>query len=195
MISTLAKAASVAANDQSESAVGSQSDELGKALPVLLPRLWRFALRLAGDKHDAEDLVQRACMRALERRHQLQAGTVILSWLFSIMHTVWLNEVRARKVRNHASLQWDEELTETLVDSSSVDPETNALYQQVIAAVARLPEAQRAVMLLVAVEGLSYREAADIMSIPVGTVMSRLARARLTIGEAFGASPDQPRDR
>jgi RNA polymerase sigma-70 factor, ECF subfamily len=55
--------------------------------------------------------------------------------------------------------------------------------------VARLPEAQRAVMLLVAVEGLSYREAADILSIPVGTVMSRLARARLTIGEAFGASP------
>ena len=197
MISTLAKAASVAANDQSESSaeaqivrgVSEQSDELRKALPVLLPRLWRFALRLAGDKHDAEDLVQRACMRALERRHQLQAGTVILSWLFSIMHTVWLNEVRARKVRNHASLQWDEELTENLVDSASVDPETNALYQQVIAAVSRLPEAQRAVMLLVAVEGLSYREAADIMSIPVGTVMSRLARARLTIGEAFGASP------
>jgi RNA polymerase sigma-70 factor, ECF subfamily len=197
MTSTLAKAASVAANGQSESSaeaqivrgVSEQSDELRKALPVLLPRLWRFALRLAGDKHDAEDLVQRACMRALERRHQLQAGTVILSWLFSIMHTVWLNEVRARKVRNHASLQWDEELTETLVDSASVDPETNALYQQVIAAVARLPEAQRAVMLLVAVEGLSYREAADILSIPVGTVMSRLARARLTIGEAFGASP------
>jgi RNA polymerase sigma-70 factor, ECF subfamily len=197
MTSTLAKAASVAANGQSESSaeaqivrgVSEQSDELRKALPVLLPRLWRFALRLAGDKHDAEDLVQRACLRALERRHQLQAGTVILSWLFSIMHTVWLNEVRARKVRNHASLQWDEELTETLVDCTSVDPETNALYQQVIAAVARLPEAQRAVMLLVAVEGLSYREAADILSIPVGTVMSRLARARLTIGEAFGASP------
>ncbi|MBV8806235.1 MAG: RNA polymerase sigma factor [Sinobacteraceae bacterium] len=191
---TLAKVASEAANDQSEwsaqspSSAGSQSDELGKAIPVLLPRLWRFALRLAGDKHDAEDLVQRACMRALERRHQLQAGTVILSWLFSIMHTVWLNEVRARKVRNHASLQWDEELTETLVDSSSADPETNALYQQVITAVARLPEAQRAVMLLVAVEGLSYREAADVMGIPVGTVMSRLARARLTIGEAFGAA-------
>jgi RNA polymerase sigma-70 factor, ECF subfamily len=197
MSSTLAKAASVAANGQSESSaqvqivrgISEQSDELRKALPVLLPRLWRFALRLAGDKHDAEDLVQRACLRALERRHQLQAGTVILSWLFSIMHTVWLNEVRARKVRNHASLQWDEELTETLVDCASVDPETNALYQQVIAAVARLPEAQRAVMLLVAVEGLSYREAADILSIPVGTVMSRLARARLTIGEAFGASP------
>lgn len=170
-------------------------DELAKALPGLLPRLWRFALRLAGDKHDAEDLVQRACIRALERRHQLQPETVILSWMFSIMHTVWLNEVRARKVRNHASLQWDEELMATLVDSSSVDPETNALHQQVITAVARLPEAQRAVMLLVAVEGLSYREAADILSIPVGTVMSRLARARLTIGEAFGAASAQARDR
>ena len=105
--------------------------------------------------------------------------------MFSIIHSIWLNEVRARQIRNHASLQWNEELTETLVDPNGGDPETHALHQQILAAVAQLPDAQRAVMLLVAVEGLSYREAADALSVPVGTVMSRLARARLTIGEMF----------
>src|SRR5215472_9651333 len=131
-------------------------DGLSNELPALLPRLWRFALRLAGDRHDAEDLVQRACIRALERRHQLQPGSATLSWMFSIVHSVWLNEVRARQIRNNASLQWTEDLAAALVDSAAVDPETNALHQQVIAAVAQLPDAQRAVMLLVAVEGLSY---------------------------------------
>jgi RNA polymerase sigma-70 factor (ECF subfamily) len=107
--------------------------------------------------------------------------------MFSIVHSVWLNEVRARQIRNNAILQWTEDLAATLVDSAAVDPETNALHQQVIAAVAQLPDAQRAVMLLVAVEGLSYKEAAEALDVPVGTVMSRLARARLTIGQAFGA--------
>jgi len=163
----------------------SADDDLGVMLPDLLPRLWRFALRLAREQHDAEDLVQRACVRALERRHQLQPGSSALSWMFSIIHSLWLNEVRARQVRNHASLQWNEELAATLVDPMALDPEVDALHQQVIAAVARLPDAQRAVMLLVAVEGLSYREAAEVLNVPVGTVMSRLARARLTIGEEF----------
>lgn len=201
MTPTLVRAADRAANDQSLSTpavamvktvatvvAAAERDELSTALPALLPRLWRFALRLAGDRHDAEDLVQRACIRALERRHQLQPGTATLSWMFSIVHSVWLNEVRARQIRNNAGLQWTEELATTLVDSSAVDPETNALHQQVMAAVARLPDAQRAVMLLVAVEGLSYREAAEALDVPVGTVMSRLARARLTIGQAFGSA-------
>ncbi len=163
------------------------SCELALSLPTVLPHLWRFALRLTGNKHDAEDLVQRACIRALERRHQLQSGSSTRSWMFAIVHTVWLNEIRARQVRNHASLQ-EGRLVATLVDSSRADPETNALHQQVIAAFEALPEAQRAVMLLVAVEGLSYREAAQVLDVPVGTVMSRLSRARLTIGEAFGAA-------
>lgn len=160
-------------------------DDLSTALPALLPRLWRFALRLAGDRHDAEDLLQRSCLRALERRQQLQAGTSPLSWMFSIMHSVWLNEVRSRRIRNHASMQSSEDLLETLADTAALDPETDALHRQVLGAVSRLPDAQRAVMLLVAVEGLSYREAASALQVPIGTVMSRLARARLTIGETF----------
>jgi RNA polymerase sigma-70 factor (ECF subfamily) len=168
-------------------------DGLSTELPALLPRLWRFALRLAGNRHDAEDLVQRACVRALERRQQLQPGTSTLSWLFSIVHSVWLNEVRARQIRSHGSMQWSEELADTVADPAAGNPEMSALYMEIIAAVEKLPDAQRAVMLLVAIEGLSYREAATVLEVPIGTVMSRLARARLTIGASFGVpSSDQP---
>jgi RNA polymerase sigma-70 factor (ECF subfamily) len=163
-----------------------EQNGLSAELPALLPRLWRFALRLAGDRHDAEDLVQRACVRALERRRQLQPGTSTLSWLFSIVHSVWLNEVRARQIRNHGSMQWTEELADTVADTGASNPELYTLHQQIISAVEKLPDAQRTVMLLVAVEGLSYREAATVLDVPIGTVMSRLARARLTIGAAFG---------
>ena len=171
-----------------------ERDGVYKELPTLLPRLWRFALRLAGDRHDAEDLVQRACVRALERRHQLQPGTSTVSWLFSIVHSIWLNEVRARQIRNHGRLQWSEELADIVADTAAPDPETYTLHQQIISAVERLPDAQRSVMLLVAVEGLSYREAAIALNVPIGTVMSRLARARQTIGESFSARvPDRAR--
>src|SRR5499427_7910657 len=120
-------------------------DGLCKELPTLLPRLWRFALRLAGDRHDAEDLVQRACVRALERQHQLQPGTSTLSWLFSIVHSIWLNEVRAQQIRRHRSLQWSEELVESVADPTTPSPETHILHREIISAVERLPEAQRAV--------------------------------------------------
>jgi RNA polymerase sigma-70 factor, ECF subfamily len=161
------------------------TDELSMTLPSFLPRLWRFAIRLAANPHDAEDLVQRACVRALERRHQLQPGTSPLSWMYSIVHSVWLNEVRARRIRNRSSMQWSEELADTVPDPSGATPEADVLHRQIIAAVEGLPDAQRAVMLLVAIEGLSYREAAEVLDIPIGTVMSRLARARLTIGQTF----------
>lgn len=170
----------------------SKGDDLTHALPDLLPRLWRFAVRLTGDPHAAEDLVQRGCVRALERRHQLKPGTSARSWMYSILHSVWLNEIRARQIRQHASMQWTDDLAETIPDESGVDPERDLMHRQVIQAVERLPDAQRAVMLLVAVEGLSYREAAEALEIPVGTVMSRLARARLTIGEAFTVNPAKP---
>ncbi len=163
-----------------------ESKALATLLPSLLPRLWRFALRLARDRHDAEDLVERACACALERRQQLQPGSAALYWMFSILHSVWLNDVRARRIRRQTGLRWIEEFEETLADSSAVDPELNMLHRQVIEAVEALPDAQRALLLLVAVEGLSYREAAEALDIPIGTVMSRLARTRLTIGESFG---------
>ena len=159
--------------------------DLPLILPKLLPRLWRFAIRLARHQQDAEDLVQRTCVRALERRHQYQEGSAVLSWLFSIMHSIWLNEIRTRQVRRNGQLEWDDDSIELIDNGMEGNPEHDLFYRQVIAAVEALPEAQRSVMLLVAVEGLSYREAAEILDIPLGTIMSRLARARISIGEKF----------
>lgn len=165
-------------------------DELQSQLPHLLPRLWRFALRLTRNPHDAEDLVQRSCVRALERRAQWQPGTALLSWLFAIEHSIWLNELRSAQRRRTGSLDGEPSLEgEDSLISSDGNPELGLYYRQVVIAVEALPEAQRVVMLLVAVEGLSYREAADVLAVPIGTVMSRLSRARATVGQRFLTQP------
>jgi RNA polymerase sigma-70 factor (ECF subfamily) len=156
----------------------------------MLPRLWAFALRLCGNRHDAEDVVQRACVRGLERAHQLQPGTAPLSWMFSIVHSTWINELRARNVRSRSSMQWDDDFLQTVPDPGARTPEENLLNAEIIEAVERLPEAQRIVMLIVAIEGLSYAEAAEVLDVPIGTVMSRLSRARQTIGAQFGLRED-----
>ena len=155
---------------------------IADVLPGILPRLWRFALRLSGDTHDAEDLLQRACLRALERADQLQPDTTPLSWMFSILHSTWINEVRARSVRGRTSIAWDDAFLETVTDPFAPTPESSLMHRQIIATVERLPEMQRVVMLLVSVEGLSYAEVALILDVPIGTVMSRLSRARLAVG-------------
>jgi RNA polymerase sigma-70 factor, ECF subfamily len=151
-------------------------------LPDLLPRLWTFALRIAGNRHDAEDLVQHTCVRALERQHQLKADTSPLSWVYAIAHSIWLNEVRARSIRGRTNVAWDDALLEVVADPAARTPEKDVMNRQIIEAVARLPEAQRSTLLLVAVEGLTYQEAAVALDVPIGTVMSRLARARRSIG-------------
>jgi RNA polymerase sigma-70 factor (ECF subfamily) len=153
----------------------------------MLPRLWAFALRITGDRHDAEELVQRACVRALERTHQLQPDTSALSWMFAIVHSTWVSQLRARSRRNRTSTEWDDAFLETVAYPAMRTPEENALHSVAVNAVGRLPEAQRDVMVLVAVEGLSYLEAAEVLNVPVGTITSRLSRARQTIGEPFGA--------
>jgi RNA polymerase sigma-70 factor, ECF subfamily len=165
--------------------------DLSRMLPGMLPRLWAFALRISGDQHDAEDLVQRACVRALERADQLQADTAPLSWMFSIVHSTWINELRARSVRSRSSMEWDDDFLEMVADPAARTPEEHVMNGQIVEAVQRLPEAQRVVMLLVAVEGLSYSEAAETLGVPIGTIMSRLSRARQAIGALFGEREDQ----
>ncbi len=160
-------------------------DEFLTALPALMPRLWRFALRLARHQGDAEDLVQRCYLRALERRHQWQDGTSLVSWLFAIMHSIWLNELRSAQRRREGNLAGDDSFDQLQDASAAGDPEFQMICMQVVRSVQALPEAQRVVMLLIAVEGLSYREAADALDVPIGTIMSRLARARCTLGQQF----------
>ncbi len=156
---------------------------LSSQLTSLLPKLWRFALRLTRQREDAQDLVQRTCVRALEREHQWNPQTNALPWLYTILHSIWLNEIDARRLRVVSSLDADD--APEPADPGGTDPETALFYRQVLLAVEALPAPQRVVMLLVAVEGLSYREASDVIGAPIGTVMSRLARTRLAIGARF----------
>jgi RNA polymerase sigma-70 factor, ECF subfamily len=144
-------------------------------LDRLLPRLWRFCLVLSGDRSVADDLVQATCLRALEREDQFQPGTRLDRWIFRIAQTVWLNQLRAEKVRRGGGLVPVEQAG--LIDVAS-DAEANLFANEVFSQVMALPEAQRAAVLLVYVEGYLYKEAAEHLDVPVGTVMSRLASAR-----------------
>ena len=146
-----------------------------------LPHLWRFAYRLTCSQDFAEDLVQRAVLRAIEKQHQYQVGTKLRSWLFTIVHSIWKNELRSTLIRKNYAFSAAQESRE----SYSCTGESSQMLQEVTQQVDQLPEAQRTVLLLVCVEGYSYQETADILDIPVGTVMSRLSRARMTIGKHF----------
>lgn len=168
--------------------------DLSLMLPDMLPRLWSFAFRMSRNRHEAEELVQRACVRALERAHQLRPDTSPLNWMFSIVHSTWLNDLKQRGRRNRLQSEWNDTLLETVADPGAVS-ETGALTRQMIDAVERLPEPQRLVLALVSVEGLTCQEAADTLDIPVGTVMSRLSRARRTIGAFFSEEGNPVRQR
>jgi RNA polymerase sigma-70 factor (ECF subfamily) len=136
---------------------------------------------LSHHRDTADDLVQATCLRALERAAQFSPGTRLDHWLFSILHSIWLNEVRSRRVREGQGFV---EAAEALTFDGAATTETHILAMQVMDHVHALPEAQRSVVFLCYVEGLSYREVADVLDIPIGTVMSRLAAARARIAEA-----------
>ncbi|MGO4312104.1 RNA polymerase sigma factor [Pseudomonas sp. KB_15] len=145
-----------------------------------LARLWRYGLLLSRQRHVADDLVQATCVRALERAGQYVPGTRMDRWLLSILHSIWLNEVRARRVRQgQGCVDADEALS---FDGESV-AQTHVLAAQVIRRVDALPETQRETVFLAYVEGLSYREVAEVLQVPIGTVMSRLAAARAKLAE------------
>lgn len=160
-------------------------DVIVAELPALLPRLWRFGLVLARDPAVAEDLVQATCVRALERSSQFAIGTRLDRWLFTILRSIWINQLRAQRIRTgHGLVDADKVL---VTDSDEI--ETNILAGQVLKHALELPEAQREALLLVCVEGLTYQEAADVLNVPIGTVMSRLAAARLKLGALQAPSP------
>ena len=148
-----------------------------------LARLWRYGLVLSARRDVAEDLVQATCVRALERADQFQPGTRLDRWLFSILHSIWLNEVRARQIRQGAGFV-DAETSLSFDGARQI--EAGIMAAQVMREVQNLPEAQRGSVFLVYVEGLSYREAADVLAVPIGTIMSRLAAARETLGRRTG---------
>ncbi|MBB3592424.1 RNA polymerase sigma-70 factor (ECF subfamily) [Rhizobium sp. BK529] len=166
-----------------EAAIASEAD-IRSGLTEHLARLWRYGFVLSHQRDVADDLVQATCVRALERVDQFVAGTRLDRWLFSILHSIWLNEIRARRVRQGQGFV---DADETLTVDGARDTETHVMANQVLKQVNALPEAQRSAVFLAYVEGLSYREVASVMDVPIGTVMSRLAAARAKLSETVSA--------
>jgi RNA polymerase sigma-70 factor (ECF subfamily) len=147
-----------------------------RELLALLPRLRRFARSLARDAADADDLMQGAIERALKARDRWQPGTRLDSWMMKIIRNCWIDEVRARTRR--AQTFAPEEAGVGIASEADDHAARAADADSVDRAMNRLPAEQREAVALVLVEGLSYREAADILGVPVGTLTSRLTRAR-----------------
>ena len=138
-------------------------------------RVWRFGLALSGASDTADDLLQATALRALEKHHQVTSFERLDSWLMTICRSIWLNEIRARSIRKAQALSVT---PESELIASGPDSETNIFATQVFTQVMQLPEAQRETVMLVFVEGYSYREAATMLDVPIGTIMSRLSNAR-----------------
>jgi len=147
-----------------------------------LDTLYRGALRLTRDPARAEDLVQDTYVRALRYQNSYQAGTNMKAWLFAIMRNLFWDRFKGGRPED-VSLDGDSQfaLYDTLKDPSAM-PEADVLdriaAEEVVKAVEQLPELHREVVLLVDVEGFSYKDAAEVLGVPIGTVMSRLHRAR-----------------
>lgn len=142
-------------------------------IATLLPRLRRFARTITYHREDGDDLVQVALERALARSEQWEAGTRLDSWMFRIMKNAWIDEVRGRIRRD--KLFAPEEAGEHVGDNFAEAHQQRMAIQK---AISLLSEDHRMVIGLVLVDGLPYKEAADVLEIPVGTLMSRLSRAR-----------------
>jgi RNA polymerase sigma factor (sigma-70 family) len=141
---------------------------------ALLPRLRRFAVGLARDPADGDDLCQATIARALDRREMWQPGTKLDSWMYRMMRNVWIDEQRARSRRGETFVA---EEAGAVVGASGGQEDAVGL-SDVDRALRQLPDEQREAVLLVMVEGCSYKEAAEIVGCPVGTLNSRLVRGR-----------------
>ncbi|SEA50647.1 RNA polymerase sigma factor [Rubrimonas cliftonensis] len=153
------------------------TEDVREQIAALTPRLRRFAWALTGSRDEGDDLVQAGCLKALGALAQYEPGTRLDAWMFRILRTGWIDRARYRARRPQIS---DPETLEALSDGGVGAREAQARLDlaRVRAMMADLPDEQREVLSLVAIEGLSYREAAEVIGAPVGTVMSRLSRAR-----------------
>jgi RNA polymerase sigma-70 factor (ECF subfamily) len=143
----------------------------GERMVELIPRLRRYARALVGDRASADDLVQDTLERAWAKLHLYRRGTDLRAWLFTVMHNVHVNRVRAARATDV--------LEDEMPELAQRPPQGDALLvRDLDRGIARLPAEQRAVLLLVTLEEMSYEQVARTLGIPIGTVMSRLSRAR-----------------
>lgn len=154
-------------------------DQIRRELVALLPRLRRFARSLTRNADEADDLVQSALERALRNLGAWTPGTRLDAWMFRIMKNAWIDEIRSRSVRTRVFAP--EEAGVDVGEDGAAAMEVHLDAQAVHAAMEQLPPDQRVVLALVLVEGFSYRETADLLEVPIGTVTSRLARGRAAI--------------
>lgn len=164
------------------------AEDVRRELVALLPRLRRFAYSLSGTLDEADDLVQAACERALSRLDQYEPGTQLSSWMFRLIQTIWIDRRRYEARRQKVS---DDSVMENLAIDARIHEQTEAkaLLAIVRREVGNLSDDQRSVLALVVVEGMSYQQAADTLQVKIGTIMSRLARARLKLAAALDAQP------
>ena len=154
-------------------------------LTALLPRLRRFAHALSSNRADADDLTQSTVERALRSRSKWQPGSRLDSWIYKIMRNLWIDTLRSRSRRERFEAPPQDAI------ASAEDPacpiEDAVDLKTIMAAMDRLPDEQREVVALILVEGFRYREAADLLDLPIGTVSSRLVRGRTALLSMFGA--------
>jgi RNA polymerase sigma-70 factor (ECF subfamily) len=154
-------------------------------LIALIPRLRQFALAMTGNRADGDDLAQDALERALTRLHQYEPDTRLDSWVYRIAQNCWIDHVR--KLKSRAKLV----VIDPDADAPGIDGaaamNASLTLSKALSVLAQLPEEQRMVVVLVQVDGYSYREASEILGVPEGTVTSRLSRARAALNAAvFG---------
>jgi RNA polymerase sigma factor (sigma-70 family) len=153
----------------------------------LLPRLRRLARVLARDVTDADDLVQATVERALIHQEQWRPGTRLDSWMFRIMKNAWIDESRSRGRRGRVFAP--EEAGETVGLDGAAAMEARLAASDVEKAMNRLPDEQRLAVALVLVDGLSYKEAAEVLEVPQGTLTSRLVRGRMALMADLDGDP------
>lgn len=152
------------------------AQQLRDDIVALLPSLRRFALSLTGSVTDADDLLHSTVERALARAEQFSAGTDVDRWLYRICRNIWYDEWRRRKVRGPSIDPHD--VSAEMQSGGEEEAHDRIRLNEVLAAMRQLQEDQRQILELIVVEGYAYKEVAEMLDVPIGTVMSRLARAR-----------------
>lgn len=157
-------------------------EDVKQELIALTPRLRRFAWALTGSRDEGDDLVQAGLVKALQSLAQYEPGTRLDAWMFRILRTGWID--RGRAARRRPTVH-DPDAVAAMSDDGAAarSAEARLMLARTREAMATLPHEQREALVLVAIEGLAYREAAEALDVPVGTVMSRLARARAKLAE------------
>lgn len=153
-------------------------------LQAQLPRLLRYARSLSRDNHSAEDIVQNALIRALDKQDKFEHGTDLRAWLFTILHNTYVNTVR-KGARDPTV--YGEENTATIERyQANSDPSAGLIIRDLKRALEKLPVEQQRVLILVGVEGYKYEQVAEYLKIPLGTVRSRLSRGRKNLQQLMG---------